>query len=126
MNIKNVERLMMFLELAEQGSFTKATEKFGISKGYMSKQIKALEEDLKIKLVVRSTRYMRLTAEGQKAYNYGVEIRSQLQAFQSNVQEENECISGVLRLTAPKMFTEIFLVDICHAFQQKHPDIRFE
>ena len=117
---------MMFLELAEQGSFTRATEKLGISKGYMSKQIKALEEDLKTKLVVRSTRHMRLTAEGQRAYNHGVELRKQIQAFQGNVQEENERISGVLRLTAPKMFTEIFLVDACYAFRQKHPEIQFE
>ena len=126
MDIRNVDKLMMFLELAEQGSFTKATEKLGISKGYMSKQIKGLEEDLKTKLVIRSTRHMRLTAEGQRAYNHGVEIRKQIQAFQGNVQKENELISGVLRLTAPKMFTEVFLVDACNAFRQKHPDIQFE
>lgn len=126
MDTKNIERLMMFLELAEQGSFTKATDKLGISKGYMSKQIKALEEDLKTKLVVRSTRHMRLTAEGQRAYNHGIEIRKQVQAFKNNVREESERISGVLRLTAPKMFSEIFLMDICYAFQQAHPEIHFE
>lgn len=117
---------MMFLELAEQGSFTKATEKLGISKGYMSKQIKALEEELKTKLVVRSTRHMRLTAEGQRAYNHGLKIKHQIHTFRDNVQEENEQISGLLRLTAPKMFTEAFLTDICFKFKQLHPDIEFE
>lgn len=71
MDIRNVDKLMMFLELAEQGSFTKATEKLGISKGYMSKQIKGLEEELKTKLVIRSTRHMRLTAEGQRHITMG-------------------------------------------------------
>ncbi|MEX0334869.1 LysR family transcriptional regulator [Vibrio tubiashii] len=126
MDVKNVERIMMFLELAEQGSFTKATQKLGISKGYMSKQIKTLEEELKTKLVIRSTRHMRLTAEGQRAYNHGLKIKHQIHAFRDNVQEENEQLSGLLRLTAPKMFTEAFLTDICYEFKQQHPDIRFE
>ncbi|WP_295893599.1 LysR family transcriptional regulator [uncultured Vibrio sp.] len=126
MEFKNVERLMMFLEVVDKGSFTDAKDALGISKGYLSKQIKALEEDLKTKLLVRSTRHMRLTSEGQRAYKHGLAIKAQIQAFEGNVQEENERISGLLRITAPKMFTEVLLVDICAAFQLQHPEIRFE
>lgn len=126
MDIKSVERLMMFLELAEQGSFTKATEKLGISKGYLSKQIKALESDLQTKLVIRSTRHMRLTAEGQRAYNHGLNVKHQIQSFSDSVTQDNQQISGTLRLTAPKMFSQAFLADICCAFNQIHPNIAFE
>ncbi|WP_413699972.1 LysR family transcriptional regulator [Psychromonas sp. KJ10-10] len=126
MNFKNVERLMMFLEVVEQGSFTKAKDTLGISKGFLSKQIKILEEDLKAKLLVRSTRHMRLTSEGHRAYNHGIDIRKQLRLFQKNIHEENENISGKLGITAPKMFTEVFLVDICHQFKSTHPKMSFE
>ncbi|MEZ9232978.1 LysR family transcriptional regulator [Vibrio amylolyticus] len=126
MEFKNVERLMMFLEVVDKGSFTEAKDALGISKGYLSKQVKALEEDLKTKLLVRSTRHMRLTLEGQRAYKHGLALRAQIQAFDGHVQEENERISGLLRITAPKMFTEVLLVDICADFQVEHPEIRFD
>lgn len=123
---KRIERLMLFVELAQQLNFTKAAEQLGISKSYLSEQIKRLESDLECQLLVRTTRSVRLTLQGERALAQGLVIRSQVLDLERSVSDEHEAIKGVLRITAPKMFTEIFLSDLCQRFQSIYPDIYFE
>ncbi|QFT09947.1 LysR family transcriptional regulator [Vibrio sp. THAF190c] len=123
---KRIERLMLFVELAQQLNFTKAAEQLGISKSYLSEQIKRLESDLECPLLVRTTRSVRLTLQGERALAQGLVIRSQVLDLERSVSDEHEAIKGVLRITAPKMFTEIFLSDLCQRFQALYPDIYFE
>ncbi|OED71496.1 LysR family transcriptional regulator [Vibrio splendidus ZS-139] len=123
---KRIERLILFVELAQQLNFTKAAEKLGISKSYLSEQIKRLENDLKCPLLVRTTRSVRLTQEGERALQQGLTIRSQVLQLERSVSEQHDIVKGTLRLTAPKMFSEVFLFDICQRFKQQYPEIRFE
>ncbi|AXR06885.1 LysR family transcriptional regulator [Salinimonas sediminis] len=123
---KRMERLMLFVELARQLNFTRAARKLGISKGYLSEQVKKLETELKCPLLVRTTRSVRLTREGERALAQGLNIRSQVFQLERSVNEENEAVSGLLRITAPKMFAETFLFSLCSDFQGLHPDILFE
>lgn len=123
---KRIERLILFVELAQQLNFTKAAEKLGISKSYLSEQIKRLESDLQCPLLVRTTRSVRLTQEGERALQQGLAIRSQVLQLERSVSEQHDIVKGTLRLTAPKMFTEVFLFDICQQFRQQYPEVRFE
>ncbi|UPR34179.1 LysR family transcriptional regulator [Vibrio cyclitrophicus] len=123
---KRIERLILFVELAQQLNFTKAAEKLGISKSYLSEQIKRLENDLQCPLLVRTTRSVRLTQEGVRALQQGLTIRSQVLQLERSVSEQHDIVKGILRLTAPKMFTEVYLFDICQQFRQQYPEISFE
>ena len=123
---KRIERLILFVELAQQLNFTRAAEKLGISKSYLSEQIKRLENDLQCPLLVRTTRSVRLTQEGERAFQQGLTIRSQVLQLERSVSEQHDIVKGTLRLTAPKMFTEVFLFDICQQFRQQYPEICFE
>ena len=123
---KRIERLILFVELAQQLNFTKAAEKLGISKSYLSEQIKRLESDLQCPLLVRTTRSVRLTQEGERALQQGLTIRSQVLQLERSVSEQHDIVKGTLRLTAPKMFTEVFLFDICQQFRERYPEVRFE
>ncbi len=125
-DFKRVERLMLFVELAQHLNFTRAAEVLGVSKGHLSDQTKKLELELQCPLLVRTTRSVRLTQEGERAYQQGLRIRSQVLELERNVSSEHDSISGTLRITAPKMFAEIYLFDICAKFRDLHPDIKFE
>ena len=59
---KKFERLILFSEVAKQLSFTRAAQTLAISRGYLSEQIRKLEQDLGKYLFIRSTR--------RKAPNY--------------------------------------------------------
>ena len=63
---KKLERLMLFSEVAQHLSFTLAANALGISRGHLSAQVKQLEKELGTPLLIRSTRSVRLSAEGQR------------------------------------------------------------
>ncbi|WP_375753292.1 LysR family transcriptional regulator [Vibrio sp. HN007] len=123
---KRIERLMLFVGLAEILNFTKAAESLGVSKGFLSEQIKKLETELRCPLLIRTTRSVRLTQEGERAYRQGVKIRSQMLELERGLMIEHDEVSGLLKMTAPKMFAETYLFELCAKFKQKHPGISFE
>ena len=116
---------MLFVEIAQQLSFTKAAENLSISKGYLSDQIKKLEAEFKCPLLVRTTRSVRLTPEGERILEQGRKIKATMLDLDRNVHQEHNAISGALRITAPILFTERFLLDICHDFKRRYPEINF-
>jgi DNA-binding MarR family transcriptional regulator len=56
--------LLYFATVAEQQSFTRAAEKLRIAQSSISQQIKTLEEELEVKLLLRTKRSVKLTAAG--------------------------------------------------------------
>ncbi|MDN3680996.1 LysR family transcriptional regulator [Vibrio tapetis subsp. quintayensis] len=126
MKTKRVEQLMLFLEVAQQLSFSKAASELGISRSHLSEQIKRLENDLRTPLLIRTTRSVRLTTEGENVRQQALEIRNQVHHLERNLHSQNTIVSGVLKLTAPKMFAETVLLDMCKQFRCLHPEISFE
>ncbi|WP_206019788.1 LysR family transcriptional regulator [Pseudomaricurvus alkylphenolicus] len=122
---KKIERYMLFSEVAKQLSFTQAAETLGISRGYLSDQIKHLEKEIGTPLLIRSTRNVMLTSEGQRFLEGMENIRSSLLELERSVQHERRALEGTLRITAPNLFSQRYLQDICHAFRKQHPGIRF-
>jgi len=117
---------MLFVEIAQQLSFTKAAQNLSISKGYLSDQIKKLETELSCPLLVRTTRSVRLTQEGKKILEQGEIIKATMLNLERNVYLEHNEIAGEISITSPKMFTERYLLDICHDFKIQHPDVSFK
>lgn len=122
---KKLERLMLFSEVAQALSFTVAAKVLGISRGYLSTQIKQLEKDMGLALFIRSTRSVRLTAEGIRVLTGMEKIRLSLLELERNAGHEGHAIEGLLNITAPIQFTERYLLDICSEFKQHYPGIKF-
>ena len=122
---KKLERLMLFSEVAQHLSFTLAANALGISRGHLSAQVKQLEKELGTPLLIRSTRSVRLSAEGQRVLESMEQIRRSLLELERNVEHQGQAIEGVLKITSPAQFTERYLLDICDQFKQLHPNITF-
>ena len=60
-----LKQLNYFATVAELGSFTEAAYALGISQSAVSQQIKALEEDLSVQLIIRNNRTFTLTRAGE-------------------------------------------------------------
>lgn len=126
MEHKKIERLMLFGEVARQLSFTKAADVLGISRGYLSSQIKQLEREMEMSLLIRSTRNVRLTANGIKVQQSIESIKQTLLSLEREVDSFSESLNGSIRITAPLQFTQAILVDLCQDFRQLHPEVNFE
>lgn len=123
---KRFERYALFSEVAQQLSFSKAAESLGISRSYLSSQIHQLEQELESSLLIRSTRSVRLTAAGEKILAKMQGINASILELEKELDHTKSAVGGLLRITAPTIFAHRYLIDICHQFQQQHPDIEFD
>lgn len=70
----NMRGIEIFVRIVESGSFVAAARSLLIDPAAVSRAVKALEEDLGISLVVRSTRAFKLTTEGARFYREGAQL----------------------------------------------------
>ena len=123
---KRFERYALFSEVAKQLSFSKAADNLGISRSYLSSQINQLEQELEASLLIRSTRNVRLTAAGEKILAKMQFINASILELEKELDHTKSDVSGLLRITAPTIFSHRFLIDICHQFQRQYPEIEFD
>lgn len=122
---KKFERLFLFNEVAKHISFSKAALALGISRGYLSEQIKALEKEYQRALLIRTTRSVKLTPQGKHVLSCMGNIKSTLLELERTLAHEHEAIAGNIRITAPSQFTNRYLLTICEQFNQEYPDVKF-
>ncbi len=122
---KKIERLMLFSEVAEHLSFTKAAKKLGLSRGHLSSVIRQLEKDMGMPLFIRSTRSVRLTGEGERVLSGMNKIRRDLLTLERSAEHEGQAIEGLIKVTAPSLFTQRFLLDVFSKFTDIHQNVRF-
>jgi DNA-binding transcriptional LysR family regulator len=123
---KRIEKLMLFVEVARTLSYSRAAESLGMSKSYLSEQIKRLETELKTPLIIRTTRSVRLTPQGELVLAQAEDLKRRVVELEHSLLQHSEEISGLIRITAPKMFSERLLHDVCVAFRRQHPKVEFD
>ena len=122
---KKLEQLMLFSEVAEHLSFTTAAKNLNISRGHLSSLIRKLEQDMGMPLLIRSTRSVRLTGEGERVLSGMKKIRHDLLVLERSAEHEGKTIKGLIKVTAPELFTERFLLEIFSKFTDIHPAVGF-
>lgn len=89
-----LQQLIYFMTVAEQGSFNKAAEKLFATQPNLSKAVSNLESELKVNIFYRTNRGVELTEDGKKLYQYASTIRNQM-----------ELIEGLAVKEAPKVLS---------------------
>ncbi len=118
--------MRIFAQTVEAQSFTAAAERLGLSKQFVSKRIAALEKRLGARLLVRSTRQLRVTDLGLAFYERSQRILQEVDAAEQMVSHQTATPRGVLRLSAPMTFATLHLGPLIPAFMQRHPDVSVE
>ena len=70
----NLKQLEYFVHVAELGSFSKASLVLDIAQPALSRQVRALETDLRETLLIRNGRGVTLTEAGQRLFEHGTAI----------------------------------------------------
>lgn len=115
--------LQVFVLTAELGSLSAAARRLELSPAVASAALKRLEAGLGCRLLVRSTRSLRLTDEGEQ---YLTHARSALQSLvegQQLLAGGKATISGLLQLSAPSDFGRNVLLPWLDDFQLQHPQL---
>jgi DNA-binding transcriptional LysR family regulator len=120
------DRVRIFYTVAEAGSFTKAGDALGLSQSAVSRQIGALERELKSPLFHRHTRGLILTEQGEMLFQAAREMTQRLERTRSQLSETRERPSGELKVTATRGLGGHWLAPRLAEFLDQYPDIRVE
>ena len=118
--------LLTFCRTIEAGNMTAAARALNVTKSVASRRLKALEEETGVTLLMRSTRGVAPTDAGRELYDRASRILKDLDEAKQAVQEDGSTLTGRLRLTAPRSFTEIVLREPFGRFIKAHPDVEVD
>ena len=119
----NTNQLKYFISVGETRSFSAAAEENYITQTAMTQQIKALEDDLGLKLIDRSTRPITLTAAGLSFLNDAKLILKRLNDAKERASEASSGVSGTLRIGYIKGYERSSLSDQLRQFHRSLPGI---
>ncbi|MFI0471269.1 LysR family transcriptional regulator [Halomonas sp. HMF6819] len=118
-----VKQLRAFLAVAQTLSFTQACERLHLSQPALSLAIKGLEESLGGKLLIRSTRHVRLTPEGESLLPLAKHLVAQWENTEERLRERFTLQLGRLSVAAMPSFACSLLPEALASFRRRHPKI---
>ncbi|AUM68121.1 LysR family transcriptional regulator [Pseudomonas fluorescens] len=115
--------LQLFVRAADLGSLSAAARVMDLSAAVASAALKRIEQHLGARLLARSTRSLRLTAEGEGFLEYARAALSSLDEGRRLLTSGQDQVSGVLQLSAPSDLGRNLLLPWLDAFQREHPGL---
>ena len=82
-----LRHLRYFIAVAEELNFSRAAERLHVSQPPLSQQIKQLEEEVKARLLDRSTRWVRLTRAGRLFLEHARQILAHVESAVLSARE---------------------------------------
>jgi len=115
-----------FIQVVEQGSFTKAASILNVSTSHISRQINQLEARLGTRLINRTTRKIALTDAGHQYLISLKHIRQALFDATNHLQGTQQAPKGKIRLTGAGDFMSKQVAPRLAQFMQRYPQIEIE
>jgi DNA-binding transcriptional LysR family regulator len=119
-------QLRTFLTVAEEGHLTRAAEKLFSSQPAVSGQIRALEEELGLRLFERSARGMALTAAGISLREQARRIMEAAKSFHQQADGLRREVSGALVLGLNNSPDIVRLLPVLRQLTEQHPALTFD
>jgi len=118
--------LAAFAVVAEEGSFTRAAARLGMSQSALSHAMKGLEARLKVRLLSRTTRSVSTTEAGDTLLRALRPALEDISAGLARVGALGGAPAGTVRLTATANAVRAVLMPVLPSFLAAHPDVRVE
>lgn len=117
-------QLQLFLRLADAGTLSAAARQLQLTPAAASASLKRLEAALKVRLVERSTRSLRLTAEGELLREHAQRSLGALDDALALLGAQRERLEGEIHLAAPSDLGRTVLGPMLDTFLGRHPGLR--
>lgn len=118
--------LTYFKTVAEELSFTRAAEKLNMSQPPLSSQIRSLEEELGVQLLIRGKRKMKLTEEGRLLLERTNQILELAGKTRIDILELHNELHGSISLGMVEGRAPFLAAEWMYGFREEFPYIRFE
>ncbi len=118
-----IDMVRAFLAVAQEGSFTGAARRLGLSVKLVSKRVAALEGRLGAQLFARTTRSVSLTDAGRACRARAAPLVEQFDEFDDALRDRQGALAGPIRVTAPTGFGSHRLPVALTPFLAAHPQV---
>lgn len=122
--MERIEDFQLFLRVHDLGSISAAARSLDLSVAVASQRLARLEAKLGVRLFHRSTRQLRLTAEGATFLDQGRTLIEDLEALTSNLRQSAREVTGTLRMTVPAAFGKQYISPLLPRFLARHPKLK--
>lgn len=117
------DKLRIFFAVAQAKNITKAAEDLGVNQSSISRQITALEEQLRTPLFHRRPRGLLLTEQGEILLRTVAEFYQKLTSTETALLETHEKPRGELKVTIPTSLGTVWLVPLIKEFIELYPEV---
>lgn len=117
------QSIKAFISIIESRSYTTAASRLGLSRSHLSKQIIALEDNLGVRLLNRTTKHVSPTDIGQAYYNVCARLADELEDAEANLDTLRRKPRGRLRILAPQSLAVLELVDFGRHLTQRYEEL---
>ena len=118
--------LALFTTVARLLSYSAAAEELKVTPSLVSRRLSELETQLGYRLFERTTRQVRLTAEGQKLMDLCEAPVEALAGIIPDSFNSNSTLKGKVRITSPLLIARTWLWPLLKQYLTQHPDISIE
>ena len=119
-----LKAMQAFVQIADQGSLTRAAESLGSSLPAVVRALAALEAHLGVRLFHRTTRRLSLTDEGRRYLASAREVLLAADAADRALTTEARELAGHLTIAAPVLFGHMYVAPAITRFMQRHEKVR--
>lgn len=121
-----VSSLTWFAHIARYGGFTKAATAMDVTRGALSQQLKGLEQQLKVRLMNRTTRDVSLTDEGRRLLDVLQPALTALERAVAELGEAHSEPSGLIRMSSSRIAARLLIEPNLSDFLARYPKLRLE
>jgi DNA-binding transcriptional LysR family regulator len=119
------DRLRIFHNVADAGSFTHAGARLNLSQSAVSRQISALEDSMNVKLFHRHARGLILTEQGEMLHHTVKNVFHELALVETRLSDTRDHPSGPLKVTTTVSFGSTWLTPRIKEFVELYPEVDF-
>lgn len=116
----------VFVRIVETGSFSAVARDLDMTQPTVSKQLTALERQLKTRLLNRTTRQLSLTEAGSAYYESSKRIIDAVREAEGNLGQLQTELTGVLRINTSIGLGQVYIAPMVLKFQAQHPGLSID
>ena len=124
--MQDLNDMLYFAEVVDQGGFAAAGRSLGIPKSKLSRRVAQLEARLGVRLLQRTTRKLSLTQAGEQYHRHCVAMREQAEAADEAVLRVQSEPRGTVRVTCPVTLAQTTIGPVLPRFLAAHPQVRID
>jgi DNA-binding transcriptional LysR family regulator len=118
--------IAVFVAAVDEGSLVAAGRRFGLSASMAGKYVSALEAELNVRLLHRSTRSLSLTDAGRAYYVRCQRILEEFDDANREASDAHGTVRGTLRVAAPVTFGTLHMGEVVARYLDDHPHVNIE